>query len=82
MSDDGNQTELEDGLEAKQADEAFDSEASTEDDSSGIEEVLPYPDRVPNSKKGASHSHSYVMIGLVLLMVLFSFIISNFTFSY
>ena len=44
--------------------------------------VLSYPDRVPNSKRGVDHKHSYVMIGLVVAFLLFSLIISNFTTSY
>ena len=44
--------------------------------------VLSYPDRVPNSKRGVDHKHSYVMIGFVIVFLLFSLIISNFTSSY
>jgi hypothetical protein len=44
--------------------------------------VLSYPDRVPNSKRGVDHKHSYVMIGLVVAFLLFSLIVSNFTASY
>ena len=44
--------------------------------------VLSYPDRVPNSKRGVDHKHSYVLIGLVVAFLLFSLIISNFTTSY
>ena len=53
-------------------------EESVEEDSV----VLSYPDRVPNSKRGVDHKHSYVMIGLVVAFLLFSLIISNFTTSY
>ncbi len=44
--------------------------------------VLSYPDRVPNSKRGVDYKHCYVMIGFVIVFLLFSLIISNFTSSY
>jgi|GEM_PF-7020187 hypothetical protein len=41
--------------------------------------VLDYPDRVPNAERGASHSHSYVMLKILVLMIFFSLLMAKFT---
>ncbi len=68
----------EDDIESKASESESDSTDIVEED----DVVLAYPDRVPNSKRGVDHKHSYVMIGLVVAFLLFSLIVSNFTISY
>ena len=53
-----------------------------EENHAGNKAALSYPERVPNSRRGAAHKHSYVMLGLIIVFLIFSFIISNFTISY
>lgn len=50
-----------------------------EEESEEVHEVLPYPERVPNAEKGADHAHSYVMIKILVLLVVFSLVIAKFT---
>ena len=64
------------------------NEASTKPEASELESsevseeshtVLDYPDRVPNAERGASHSHSYVMLKILVLMIFFSLLMAKFT---
>tara|TARA_B100000315_G_scaffold249581_1_gene281002 strand:- start:551 stop:808 length:258 start_codon:yes stop_codon:yes gene_type:complete len=85
MSEENNESELNtDGVRAENSDnESKSSETeSIEKDLAENEEVLSYPERVPNSQRGVGHKHSYVMLGLIIVFLIFSFIISNFTVSY
>ena len=55
---------------------------AVEEDSDENETILSSSERVPNSKRGLDHKHAYVMLGLIVVFLIFSFIVSNFTMSY
>ena len=88
MSEHKNQETVDENIEDLEKEDSSSLEteeaSSFEPETEEVEEekVLSYPERVPNSKRGVSYSHSYVMIGLVVVIIVFSLVISNFTLSY
>ena len=65
----------------KSDDQPISAESADNEEENNAEEhvVLPYPDRVPNVHKGTSYKHSYVMIGLIVVFIIFSIIASFLT---